>query len=79
MDVAKLYTDDAELYDIAFDWDVGGEVEWLLERLGPGCGSVFEPGCGSGRMLDAFAHCSDGASRFWRARVPARSLKRATT
>jgi SAM-dependent methyltransferase len=53
--VTKLYTDDAELYDIAFDWDVSAEVEWLLERLGPECRSVFEPGCGSGRMLDAFA------------------------
>jgi SAM-dependent methyltransferase len=53
--VAKLYTDDAELYDIAFDWDVSEEVEWLLERLGPHCRSVVEPGCGSGRMLDAFA------------------------
>jgi SAM-dependent methyltransferase len=53
--VTKLYTDDAELYDIAFDWDVSAEVEWLLERLGPECRSVLEPGCGSGRMLDAFA------------------------
>jgi SAM-dependent methyltransferase len=50
----RLY-DDVELYDIAFDWDVGDEVAWLLERLGPGCGSVLEPGCGSGRMLEAFA------------------------
>jgi SAM-dependent methyltransferase len=53
--VAKLYTDDAELYDIAFDWDASEEVDWLLERLGPHCHSVVEPGCGSGRMLDAFA------------------------
>jgi SAM-dependent methyltransferase len=53
--MAKLYTDDAELYDIAFDWDVTDEVEWLLERLGLECRSVFEPGCGSGRMLDALA------------------------
>lgn len=54
--MAKLYTDDAELYDIAFDWDVTDEVEWLLERLGAECRSVLEPGCGSGRMLDALAH-----------------------
>jgi SAM-dependent methyltransferase len=53
--VTKLYTDDAELYDIAFDWDVSGEIEWLLERLGPHCRSVVEPGCGSGRILHAFA------------------------
>jgi SAM-dependent methyltransferase len=53
--VTRLYADDAELYDIAFDWDVSDEVEWLLGRLGAGCGSVLEPGCGSGRMLDAFA------------------------
>jgi SAM-dependent methyltransferase len=53
--MTRLYTDDAELYDIAFDWDVSREVEWLLERLGPGCRSVFEPGCGSGRILAALA------------------------
>jgi hypothetical protein len=32
--VTRLYTDDAELYDIAFGWDVSEEVEWLFERLG---------------------------------------------
>ena len=53
--MTKLYTDDAELYDIAFDWDVTSEVEWLLDRLGPDCRSLFEPGCGSGRMLEAFS------------------------
>ncbi len=53
--MASLYRDDAELYDIAFDWDVEEEVDWLLERLGPGCRSVLEPGCGTGRMLVAFA------------------------
>jgi hypothetical protein len=46
--VTKLYTDDADLYDIAFDWDVSAEVEWLVDRLGPGRRSIFEPGCGSG-------------------------------
>jgi SAM-dependent methyltransferase len=50
-----LYEDNVELYDIAFDWDVADEVTWLLERLGPECRSVLEPGCGSGRMLEAFA------------------------
>jgi SAM-dependent methyltransferase len=53
--MTRLYTDDAELYDIAFDWDVSREVEWLLERLGPCCRTVFEPGCGSGRILDVLA------------------------
>jgi SAM-dependent methyltransferase len=52
--MTRLYTDDAEIYDIAFDWDVSAEVDWLLERLG-GPASVLEPGCGSGRMLVALA------------------------
>jgi SAM-dependent methyltransferase len=53
--VARIYTEDAELYDIAFDWDISDEVDWLLERLGPDCRTVLEPGCGSGRMLEALA------------------------
>lgn len=53
--MTRLYSDHSELYDIAFDWDVGEEVDWLLERLGSGCASVLEPGCGSGRMMEAFA------------------------
>jgi SAM-dependent methyltransferase len=52
--VTRLYTDDADLYDIAFDWDISEEVDWLVERLG-GASSVLEPGCGSGRMLVALA------------------------
>jgi SAM-dependent methyltransferase len=52
--VSRLYADDAELYDIAFDWDISEEVEWLVERLGQPA-SVLEPGCGSGRMLSGFA------------------------
>jgi SAM-dependent methyltransferase len=52
--VTRLYSDDAELYDIAFDWDISDEVDWLVERLGAPA-SVLEPGCGSGRMLAAFA------------------------
>ena len=51
--MTTLYTDHAELYDIAFDWDISAEVDWLVERLRPS--SVLEPGCGSGRMLEAFA------------------------
>lgn len=52
--MTRLYREDAELYDIAFDWDVEEEVDWLVEHLGQPS-SVLEPGCGSGRMLDAFA------------------------
>ena len=50
-----LYDEHALLYDIAFDWDVGDEVDWLLERLGEGCASVLEPGCGTGRIVAALA------------------------
>ena len=53
--MTRIYTDEAELYDIAFDWDISEEVDWLLERLGPDCRKVLEPGCGSGRMLEALA------------------------
>ncbi len=54
--MTRLYTEEADLYDIAFSWDVGEEVEWLLERLGgPARGGVLEPACGSGRILEAFA------------------------
>jgi SAM-dependent methyltransferase len=50
--VSRIYTDEAELYDIAFDWDLSEEAAWLAQRLGR---SVLEPGCGSGRMLGALA------------------------
>jgi SAM-dependent methyltransferase len=53
--VTRIYAEEAELYDIAFDWDLSDEAAWLAERLGPGCRSVLEPGCGSGRMLAALA------------------------
>jgi SAM-dependent methyltransferase len=53
--LSELYERYAELYDLAFDWDIEDEVEWLLERLGPECRSVLEPGCGSGRVLEALA------------------------
>jgi SAM-dependent methyltransferase len=53
--LSRLYGEDAELYDIAFDWDVSAEADWLLERLGAGCRSVLEPGCGAGRILEALA------------------------
>jgi SAM-dependent methyltransferase len=53
--VSRIYSDEAELYDIAFDWDLSDEAAWLVERLGPECRSVLEPGCGSGRMVAALA------------------------
>jgi SAM-dependent methyltransferase len=53
--VTRLYTDDVELYDIAFTWDIDDEVSWLVERFGPACRTVLEPGSGTGRMLEALA------------------------
>jgi SAM-dependent methyltransferase len=52
---SELYTEYADLYDLAFDWNVSEEVDWLLARLGAGCRSVLEPGCGSGRMAEELA------------------------
>lgn len=53
--MTKLYEVHADLYDLAFDWDVSDEVDWLLARLGSACRSVLEPGCGSGRIVEALA------------------------
>ena len=53
--MTRLYTDDVELYDIAFTWDIDDEVSWLVERFGPSCRTVLEPGSGTGRMLEALA------------------------
>jgi SAM-dependent methyltransferase len=53
--LTELYERHAELYDAAFAWDIEEEVDWLLERLGPACRSVLEPGCGSGRVLEPLA------------------------
>jgi SAM-dependent methyltransferase len=52
--VTELYSAHVELYDRAFGWDVSDEVDWLVARLGPECRSVLEPGCGTGRYLEAF-------------------------
>jgi len=51
--MTRLYEDDAELYDIAFDWDISDEADWLVATLA--ATTVLEPGCGSGRMLEALA------------------------
>lgn len=53
--MTRLYTDDVELYDIAFTWDLDDEVSWLVERFGPSVVRVLEPGSGTGRMLEALA------------------------
>ncbi len=53
--MSDLYDEHADLYDIAFDWDVSDEAAWLEARLGERCRSVLEPGCGSGRILEALA------------------------
>jgi SAM-dependent methyltransferase len=53
--LTELYEQHAALYDLAFRWDIEDEVDWLVERLGPGCRSVLEPGCGSGRVLEPLA------------------------
>jgi SAM-dependent methyltransferase len=50
-----LYDRRALLYDVAVDWDVDDEIDWLLEQLEPSGAPVLEPGCGSGRMLVALA------------------------
>jgi SAM-dependent methyltransferase len=55
--LTRLYTEHVDLYDRAFGWDIATEVDWLLERLGPRCRSVLEPGCGTGRYLEAFESC----------------------
>jgi len=46
-----IYNDFAELYDIAFSWDVSDEVKWLSERIGKPNPTVLEVACGSGRMF----------------------------
>src|SRR5436190_22290405 len=52
---AAISTTAADLYDIAFSWDVEDEVDWLVARLGASCDPVLEPGCGAGRLLAAIA------------------------
>jgi SAM-dependent methyltransferase len=53
--VTDLYTDLADVYDVVFDWDISDEADWIVERLGPACRRVLEPGCGSGRMFGPLA------------------------
>jgi SAM-dependent methyltransferase len=53
--VTRIYSTEAELYDIAFGWDLSSEADWLVELLGPTCRRVLEPGCGTGRLLEALA------------------------
>jgi SAM-dependent methyltransferase len=53
--LTSLYGEHADIYDLAFDWDVSEEVAWMHSCLGDECRSVLEPGCGSGRILEALA------------------------
>ena len=53
--MSDLYTDLADVYDAVFDWDISDEADWLVERLGPECRRVLEPGCGTGRMFGPLA------------------------
>lgn len=55
MDELPFYASHAELYDLAFSWDVENEVAWLLSRFPPGTRSVLEPFCGNGRLFPGFA------------------------
>ena len=52
----ELYGERAWVYDAAFNWDVRDEVSWLIERFGGSPKRVLEPGCGSGRVMPAFAN-----------------------
>jgi len=51
---SDFYASQADLYDLAFSWDVEDEVEWLLARFGPGISAVLEPACGNGRLFPGF-------------------------
>jgi SAM-dependent methyltransferase len=53
--MTSLYDDHADIYDLAFDWDVSEDVAWLHVRLGGDCRCVLEPGCGSGRIVEVLA------------------------
>lgn len=55
MGTPDFYASQADLYDLAFSWDVEDEAAWLLGRMGPGIASVLEPACGNGRLFPAFA------------------------
>lgn len=53
--MGDLFVEHAWVYDAAFCWDVAGEVDFLLARMGPETSSVLEPFCGSGRMFPELA------------------------
>ena len=49
-------TELADLYDVVVRAGTSSsEADWLVERLGPDCTSVLEPGCGAGRMFEPLA------------------------
>lgn len=59
MNELRIYNEWAQLYDVAFSWDVTAEVAWLVQRLTAGdrvpVVQILEPACGSGRLFPAFA------------------------
>ena len=81
-DVTRLYTDEVELYDIAFTWDLEDEVSWLVERFGPSVVRVLEPGSGTGTHARGARPARAGGVRArhprprW-SRSPARGLSEA--
>ena len=66
--MTRLYEDDAELYDIAFDWDISDEADWLVERLQ--ATTVLEPGaardgCSRRSRIAAVRLWASTARRGW--------------
>ena len=53
--MTSLYDEHADIYDLAFGWDVSEDVAWMHGRLGDDCRSVLEPRCGSGRIVGELA------------------------
>jgi SAM-dependent methyltransferase len=53
--MTEIYTTFAALYDAAFNWEVGTEVDSIAGLSGLAEGRILEPMCGSGRLLRGFA------------------------
>lgn len=53
--MTTLYGEHAALYDRGYGPPSAEEIAWLSAQFGPGCRSVLEPGCGTGRMAEALA------------------------
>ena len=50
--MSRIYSEEAELYDIAFDWDLSEEAAWLAKGFGPVALSIF-PDPVTGNYKDA--------------------------